>query len=266
MAAAFDVLDDMDDFTAVIIEPAPGTTGTRGLFTRPDPRIDPRIERRRTPATSNDGQGILYAEDFDFPADLAAEAAPPPEPEPVFSAADIEAAHTAGHRAGFAAAAADQDALRANLQVAALQSIADALASTRHEAAGIAHQTAQALSGAIMALLSAALPKLTQTHADAEITAVLETLLPGLRAEPVLRIRIHPDLETCVQRAWTELTQDEPAGSLQLTPDATMAPGDIRLSWADGRASRTTADIWDAIRGALASLDMPSMQELVHAQ
>jgi flagellar assembly protein FliH len=226
------------------------------------PRADPTVI---APSLAPAAPGILYAEDFDAPPDEAApEPEPPPPPEPVFSAADLEAARAAGHEAGFAAAKYDAEALRADLHVAALQSLADAMAATRKEAAEIAEQRAQALSGAVMAVLSAALPHVTETHASAELTAVLEALLPGLQAEPVLRVRVHPDLEACVRQVWQSLSQDEPAGDLQLTADAGLARGDIRLSWADGRAMRNTAEIWEGIRQALAPLNMPPLEELVH--
>jgi flagellar biosynthesis/type III secretory pathway protein FliH len=226
------------------------------------PRAGPTVI---APSLAPSAPGILYAEDFDSPTqDQSDEAAESLDPEPTFSAADLEAARAAGHEAGVSAAKIDAEALRADLHVAALQSLADAMAATRKEAADIAEQRAQALSAAVMAVLSAALPHVTETHAKAELTAVLEALLPGLRTEPVLRVRVHPDLEECVRQVWQTLSQDEPAGELQLTADATMARGDIRLSWADGRAMRNTADIWEAIRAALAPLNMPPLEELVH--
>ena len=264
--ASYGVLDDGEDFTATIIEPGPGGGAARGLFPRPDPRIDPRIERRHTPpGVAPGGQEILYAEDFDSP--LEEPPAPPSAAPPaLFSAADVEAARAAGREAGFAAAAEDQANLRAGLETTALQSLAAAVAATRHDAASIADTRAEALAGAMLAVLNAAVPALTAAHADVEVGAILTALLPGLRIEPVVRVRIHPDLENCLRAAWARMSQDEPAGELQLTADPSMPRGDVRLSWADGRATRDTAGIWDAIRSALAPFDMPSLQELVHGQ
>jgi len=245
----YSYLSDTEDLTATtIIGPhIPAAADPTTIEPNPAPRVP----------------GILYAEDFDSPPP-SEPAEPPPPPEPVFSAADLEAARASGHQEGFSAAKTDAEALRADLHVAALQSLADAMAATRKEAAEIAEQRAQALSGAVMAVLSAALPKVTEAHAKAELTAVLEALLPGLQAEPVLRVRVHPDLEECVRGVWKTLSQDEPSGELQLTADPTMVRGDIRLSWADGRAMRNTAEVWEGIRQALAPIDMPALQELVH--
>jgi flagellar assembly protein FliH len=225
--------------------------------------IEPAVIR---PNRSPSAAGILFAEDFDNPAEAPAqpELEPEPEAEPVFSASDLEAARASGHEAGFSAARCDAESLRADLNVAALQSLADAMAATRKEAADIAEQRAQALSGAIMAVLQAALPKVTEAHAQTELTAVLHALLPGLRAEPVLRVRVHPDLEACVRAAWKTVSRDEPSGELQLTADPDMVRGDVRLAWADGRAMRNTAEVWERIREALAPLDMPPLEELVH--
>jgi flagellar assembly protein FliH len=225
--------------------------------------LEPAVIR---PNLSPSVAGILFAEDFDSPAEAPAQAEPDPVPvpEPVFSAADLEAARASGHEAGFSAARSDAEALRADLQVAALQSLADAIAATRKEAAEIAEQRAQALSAAVMAVLQAALPKLSEAHAQTELTAVLEALLPGLRTEPELRVRVHPDLEACVRAVWKTLSQDEPSGELQLTADPDMVRGDVRLAWADGRATRNTAEVWQRLREALAPLDMPPLEELVH--
>ena len=265
--ASYGVLDDDEEFTATIIEPGPGGGAARGFYPRPDPRIDPRIERRHSPSpgAAAGSQGILYAEDFDLPLDEAP-APPPAAVAPLFSAADLEAARAAGREAGFAAATEDQAIKRAGLETAALQSLADAVAATRHDAAAIADARAEALAGTMLAVLSAAVPALTAAHADVELSAILAVLLPGLRTEPVVRARIHPDLEDRLRAAWGRMSQGEPAGDLQLTADPAMARGDFRLSWADGRATRDTAGIWDAIRGALAPFDMPSLQEIVHGQ
>jgi flagellar assembly protein FliH len=248
--STFRFLSDAEELTASTVTslPAPAAADPTTIEPSPAPTVP----------------GILYAEDFDCPPVIKEPPTPPPPPEPVFSAADLEAARASGHQEGFSAAKTDAEALRADLHVAALQSLADAMAATRKEAAEIAEQRAQALSGAVMAVLSAALPKVTEAHARAELTAVLEALLPGLQAEPVLRVRVHPDLEECVRAVWKTLSQDEPAGELQLTADPQMMRGDIRLSWADGRAARNTAEVWEGIRQALAPINMPALQELVH--
>jgi flagellar assembly protein FliH len=248
--STYSFLSDAEDLTASTVIPTLAPTAADPTTIEPSP----------APAAP----GILYAEDFDSPPVSREPEPPPPPPEPVFSAADLEAARASGHQEGFSAAKTDAEALRADLHVAALQSLADAMASTRKEAAEIAEQRAKSLSGAVMAVLSAALPKVTEAHAKEELTAVLEALLPGLQAEPVLRVRVHPDLEGCVRAVWKTLSQDEPAGELQLTADPEMVPGDIRLSWADGRAVRNTAEVWEGIRQALAPLGMPALQELVH--
>ncbi len=82
-----------------------------------------------------DGEGILYVEDFDAPpAPRAVESVPAPAPEPlepVFSKADVVAAHAAGRQEGMEAALADARLLQAQMQAAATQALADALAAGR---------------------------------------------------------------------------------------------------------------------------------------
>ncbi len=210
--------------------------------------------------------GILYAEDFDAPPDPPP---PPPPPEPATPVPDeaaLSAAREAGYRDGLAAAEAEQAALRDQLRLAALQSIADSLAGARQEAGAVARAHAEALAAALLAVLQAAIPATLRRHADLETTALLEALLPLLQSEPQIHVRVPPGGEAAARDAIAAIerqARDAPP-PLTLTEDPALAVGDLVLNWHGGAARRDTQAIWRAIRDALAPLDLPDLRELPH--
>jgi hypothetical protein len=178
--------------------------------------------------------GILYVEDFDAtasrpePEDIPQ---PPPEPAPaVFSAEDVAAAHEAGRREGVQSALGDARLLQEQLQTAALQSLADALANARDALERVATRQAEGCARTTLALLCAAVPATMARHAPAELDAVIAALRPGLACEPE------------------------------------FAPGDIGIAWCDGSARRDGAAIYREIRQALAPLGLPAPEEILNGK
>jgi len=209
--------------------------------------------------------GILYVEDFDTPpppapAEIVPE--PPPEPEePVFSAGDVKDAHEAGRQEGLRAALADAQLLQAQVQSAATQALADALAASRAALERTAARHAASTARAVLAILRSAVPETMARHAEAELDAVIAALLPGLRCEPELRVRAHPDLADHVRTQLVDLLGGE-GGVISVSADPALARGDIQITWADGGARRDGADIYAAIRDALAPLGLPALEEI----
>jgi flagellar assembly protein FliH len=211
-----------------------------------------------------ESDGILYVEDFDAPAprdvEPVPEAAPQP-PEPVFTKADVLAAHAAGRQEGLQASIDDAHLVQAQLQAAATQALADALSAGRTALARIAAQQAESAACAVLAIIKAAVPAIMARHAHAELQAVVAALLPGLRCEPELRVRAHPDLADHVRDSLIKLLDGE-GGVLSVSADPALAPGDIQISWADGSARRDCADIYADIINALAPLRLPALEEI----
>ncbi len=208
--------------------------------------------------------GILYVEDFDAPPAPEADPAPDlPEdpPEPVFSAADVAAAHAAGRRAGQKAALTDAMLMHIQLQTAALQALSDALAASRVELECVAARHAEQAARTALSLLHAAIPATMAAHGKTEITAMLEALLPGLRCEPALRVRTHPSLADFVRESLIARLGPD-GGVLAVVPTETMARGDIAISWENGKAWRDCAAIHADITAALAPLELPPLEEL----
>ena len=208
--------------------------------------------------------GILYIEDFDAPAPAKPEAETKPEAAaPVFTALDIVAAREAGRQDGMQAALRDATLLQVQLQAAATQALTDAMAATRNSVERLVARRADDAARTALAILQAAIPHAMETHAKSEVQAVIAALLPGLRCEPELRVRTHPDVADFVRELLADLLTD---GSLVLSvsADETMLPGDIQLFWGEGSALRNCQSIYNDIVKALAPLRLPALEEICH--
>jgi hypothetical protein len=213
--------------------------------------------------------GILYVEDFDAPpAKPKVEAPAPPAPvpvEPVFSRADLDAAREAGRQAGLQEALADAHLLQAQLQAAASQALADAMSASRTAMERVVHRQAEAAAGTVLAILRAAVPRVMATHAEGELQAVIAALLPGLRSEPELRVRAHPDLADYVRETLSAFLAAD-GGVIAVSADPLLAPGDLQIFWQDGCARRDCSAIYAEIVSALAPLRLPAHQEILNGE
>ena len=217
-------------------------------------------EAARAPAC-----GILYVEDFDEkPQPPRAEAAPEPV-APSFSAVELAEAREAGRQEGVAASLADAQLLQAQLQLAAMQSLADGLAATRSTYDDIVRNAADQAAQTILAVLQAVLPAVMRRHDRTELQALIAALAPGLACEPELRVRAHPDLAEFVREALMGALQTTDC-VLSVCADSALQPGDVRLAWQDGQARRDCAATWMAVSEALAPLGLPSLEEVCHAR
>ena len=208
--------------------------------------------------------GILYVEDFDVPSSPPVPepvAEPEPPPPPVFSAEDVAAAREAGRRDGQQAALDDALLLQAQLQAAATQALADALMASRAALERVVLRQAEEAAGTVLALLRAAVPDLMAHHAKTELRAVIDILLPGLRGEPELRVRAHPDLADFVRETLMSLLGAD-GGVIAVAADAALAPGDIQIGWPDGGARRDCTAIYTELAAALAPLGLPALEEI----
>jgi flagellar assembly protein FliH len=198
------------------------------------------IDRSRT-------AGVLYAEDFDEPVPLPEPEAPPP---PMFDLAQLEAAQLAAHAEGLAAGQALARQSQQQATVAALDAIAASLADARAVVEQAAERDAEALAGLLLACLRRVLPDLCRLHGVGEARAVARAVLPGLLHEPQITVRA--DAATAAAVA-AEIAAHEPdlAARVRTQPMAQMAPGDVRIGWADGSAQRDVAALWRAIAAAL---------------
>ena len=200
--------------------------------------------------------GALFAEDFDLP-----ETTPGPEVvDPVFSASELAAAREAAWRDGYADGlqkAAESDAAATRLAMAA---IAEQLAAERDAAAIRADQSADVIARLLIDSLAVAFPDLCKQYGDAEVCAIVRVVLPGLRQEQAITVRAHPRTATALAQEITRLDADLTAHVQTVVCDA-MSPGDVRIAWRSGSATRDAAELWRQV----ASVLMPAGLLMAHA-
>jgi flagellar biosynthesis/type III secretory pathway protein FliH len=196
---------------------------------------------------SSQPRGTLFGEDFDRP-----EAAPAQEAiEPVFSAAELanarEAAWRQGNTAGLAeAAAGDAAAMRCTIE-----SIAAQFADARDTAAALAEQSADAIARLLLDSLAAAFPVLCACYGEAEVQAIVRSVLPALTQEQVVTIRTNPLTARSLVREIGRLDPDL-AARVQIVESDAMTPGDVKIAWRNGAAVRDATALWEQVAAILA--------------
>ena len=192
------------------------------------------------------GLGELFAEDFDRPG-----AAPRPEAvEPVFSAAELAVARETAWREGRDAGlleAASGDAAATRLAVMAL---AERFAAECGAAAAQAEASAEAIARLLLDCLAANFPALCARYGDGEVRAIVRAVLPVLTQEPTIAVRAHPRTTKAVTQAIAGLDPDLAARVQAVECDA-MSPGDIRIAWHNGAATRDAAALWQQVAAVL---------------
>lgn len=197
------------------------------------------------------GPGVLlFDEDFDLP--------PPenrvPEPEfiePMFSLAELRAAEEDAARDSRQTALAETAASADQGASHALTVIAEQLVAARAEVASIAEQSTEAIARLLIDCFAAAFPALSARYGPAETTAILRHLLPTLHREPKVTIRVSPLILDAVKDEISVLDPDL-ADHIRLIPTDAMAPGDARVTWENGSATRDTTSLWSQIEAVLA--------------
>jgi flagellar assembly protein FliH len=191
--------------------------------------------------------GMLFEEDFDRP-----ESVPEPEAtEPIFSAADLanarEAAWQEGSAAGLEAAAASDAAATRR----AIESVAAQFADASDTAAALGEQTADAIARLLLDSLAAAFPVLCACYGEAEVQAIVRSVLPALTREQAVTVRTNPLTARSLLREIGRLDPDF-ASRVQIVECDAMTPGDVKISWHNGAAVRDATALWEKVAAILA--------------
>ncbi len=205
--------------------------------------------------------GVLYAEDFDepllqVPPRSPAVARPAAEPEtrdPSFSLGELRAAADAAHQEG-----RDEALREAALSVASQRNLAamtlvKQLAETREQAARSVEQALGMIARTTLSLLSVALPALCADHAETELCALLHRIVPPMRQQPELQIRVHSSLRAVLEEEVMAMLEGS-GTHVTWTSSGKLMPGDIAISWQNGGALRDTGSTCDRIRDAVLAL------------
>lgn len=197
--------------------------------------------------------GILYAEDFDDPADLDVQkfqkqAEPPPPP--AITQADVDAACAAAVRA----ARLDWQVGQEQARTSAITSMNAVLKSLHGTAERTTLAVAEGTVTTILAMVSALLPNLAREHGPTEVRALLGRLLPSIRSRERISVRVHPELVAAIQRDLGGLNDD-----LASMVDVIAAPielADVKVSWENGSMTRDIGQIARAVQDALSQLGL----------
>jgi len=206
----------------------------------------------------------LFARDFDDPAvldgvivldeqeppDAVAEPAPPPITAALLDES-CAAARADGLRQGRAEAAAARDAERDAMTASLLAglSLADANLRDAVEVAGMR------LAGLVLATLDAGFPTLCARHGAAEVARFTRDVVALLGQEPRIVIRIHPGLQLMLEGVLAELEPDQRA-TILVEPRDAIPPGDARIAWRHGLASRDIGALRTRLAEVLAPLGL----------
>ena len=202
---------------------------------------------------------LLFDEDFDLPPAPAA----PPEPEviePVFSAAELEAARAEVAQAAHDAALAAFETAAAFAARRALDTIAAEIAAAREDFARAAEQSADGIARLLLDCFAAAFPALSTRHGPGEIAAVLREVLPALRHEPKVVVRLSPHIAAGMTAEIERMDPDFVA-HVRVVPTDAVGAGDVRIAWENGGAIRDTAAIWARIESILAPMGLLSPRQ-----
>jgi len=197
--------------------------------------------------SSSQPLGALFGEDFDRP-----EAAPEPEAiEPVFSAAELANARETASREGNAAgrdAAVASDAAATRV---AIEALAAQFADARETAAALAEQSADAIARLLLDSLAAAFPVLCASYGEAEVQAIVRSVLPALNQEQAVTVRTNPLTARSLLREIGRLEPDF-VSRVQIVECDAMTPGDVKISWRNGAVVRDATALWEQVAAILA--------------
>ena len=206
----------------------------------------------------------LFEEDFDTPG--------PSDPEVIaplaapLAQSDIEAARAEGIAEGRAAARAEAEVAAETLAEAARALIGE-LATLRDAMHAEAEENATAIARLLIDTLGVLFPALCARNGATEARAVVRALLPGLRQEPEVVIRVAPALVEAISRELAGAEQGD-TPRLRVTADPSLPAGDVRVQWQGGAATRDAAALWEAVASALASSGFLSapIRETAHVE
>ena len=128
--------------------------------------------------------------------------------------------------------------------------IAEQLAAEREAAAIRADQSAEVIARLLIDSLAVAFPDLCAQFGDAEVRAVVRIVLPGLRQEQAITVRAHPRTALALAQEIARLDPDLTAHVQTSACDA-MPPGDVRIAWRSGSATRDAAELWRQVASVL---------------
>ncbi len=197
---------------------------------------------------------FLFDTSFE-PADDSAKAAPKPQ----YFDEDLARARDEGHAAGREEGRQEALAEIENAAAQAQAAIGQALATLREDLDDMREQNTRMAVEVAVAVIRKIYPRLADNHAMAEIEAVVADAIARLGEEPRIVVRVSDALLDPVRERVGELTQNAAfEGRVIFLAQDDMAPGDVRIEWADGGAERDTERLWQEIDELIRRMARPS--------
>jgi flagellar assembly protein FliH len=186
---------------------------------------------------------ILFGEDFDFTAaesvvpvvDVAALAAAERAEEEAAHEAARQSAYAQGVADGMARSAAERDALTNHWTALC----AHRLQAAEAEVAALADEAATSIAQLVLDILRGILPAFCARHGQAEVAALARQILPTLKTEPRIAVRVNPHDAATIMDVLDEIPEDL-RGSVVVTQTDRVHGGDLQVSWQDGSVTRDT--------------------------
>ena len=132
----------------------------------------------------------------------------------------------------------------------AITAIAEQFAAERDEALARAEVSAEAITQLLLGGMAAVFPAMCAQYGDAEVRSIVRIVLPALTQEQVITVRTHPRTAKALAREIARLDPELAAHVETVECDA-MSPGDVRIAWRDGSATRDTAALWEQVAAVL---------------
>lgn len=207
----------------------------------------------------------LFAEDFDQTSEAEQE---PEVIPPVFTAAELDEARAdarnEGRDAGFVEATARHEAALGQ----AAESLAAQLAAIHADIRQHAEYHAMMVARLLLDTLAALFPALCARHGPEEARALCNAVLPGILDEPRITFSAHPAWAPLLAQHVEELDPQLAARTKIVTAES-MVPGDVRIVWSHGSASRDAAGLWQRVADILVEAGVltpePTGKELKNA-
>lgn len=172
-------------------------------------------------------------------------------------------AESVAHRAGFAAGKAQAESETAQHMATALALIADGLDRLGRALGGIETRLEVEAVEVAVAVANKLAPELIAREPLTEISALATECFRHLVTTPHVVVRVGADIYDAARHELEEIAAARGfEGRLAIHSDATMAPGDCRIEWADGGVVRAreaaAAAIDDAVARYVAARNAPA--------
>jgi flagellar assembly protein FliH len=169
-----------------------------------------------------------------------------------FTQADIDRAHAEGFQEGHAAGVTEQENTINHAAATALETLVAQFTEMREQLDVLRDETETQALAAVLAISGKLLPHYLKEHGTEEIEGIVRDCLSTVYDEPRVVIRAQESvLEHLKERLDGLVSSSGFGGKVVLFADATLAPHDCRVEWADGGTERDTKRLWQDIENSI---------------